>query len=300
MKAGGIPVPDFYQKETPDSRAIALLGFGASPMARTILELFKVLPRTNCCDCGQAACLAFATRVIKEGEDLKRCPHLSQIALAMAGEVAGQQASGVGKRRESVAIALEALQAKVAPLDLARVAPGGGGQLRRAGPLPLRGPGLLRPPSPGLQGPGVLPTGVTANPWDAILLYNYLAFQGTAAVTGTWITYQSLPNSVSKTKTLKRLEGELAAHFAGKRQKLLEAAVGLGAEPAQVAEDADLQLAFRPLPKVPVLLLFWEEDPEEHFPAQLHFLFDQTVADFLDLESLLFLVEQLSGRLMAA
>ncbi len=67
-----------------------------------------------------------------------------------------------------------------------------------------------------------------------------------------------------------------------------------------MAEDADLQLAFRPLPKVPVLLLFWEEDPEEDFPAQLHFLFDQNVADFLDLESLLFLVEQLSGRLMAA
>ncbi len=88
--------------------------------------IFKVLPRTNCGDCGQAACLAFATRVIKEGEDMKRCPHLSPAALALAGEVQSQQAAGVGKRRESVAIALEALQAKVAPLDLARVALGVG------------------------------------------------------------------------------------------------------------------------------------------------------------------------------
>ena len=268
-------------------------------MARTVLELFKVLPRTNCGDCGQAACLAFATRVIKEGEDLKRCPHLSLAARAMAGEVASQQAAGVGKRRESVAIALEALQAKVAPLDLARVAQGVGAIYGEQDRCPYVDLDYFGHRLRVFKDQVCYPEGVTANPWDAILLYNYLAFQGTAAITGTWITYQSLPNSVSKTKTLNRLEGELAAHFAGKRQQLLEAAVGLGAEPARVAEDTDLQLAFRPLPKVPVLLLFWEEDPEEDFPAQLHFLFDQSVADFLDLESLLFLVEQLSGRLMA-
>ena len=67
----------------------------------------------------------------------------------------------------------------------------------------------------------------------------------------------------------------------------------------QVAEDADLQLVFHPLPKVPVLLLFWEADPEEDFPAQVHFLFDGNISDFLDLESLLFLVEQLADRLMS-
>jgi len=112
------------------------------------------------------------------------------------------------------------------------------------------------------------PEGVEANPWDAILLYNYLASRGGAEPTGTWITYQSLPNSVSKTKTLKRLEGELAAHFAGKQEHLEAAAPRLGGEPVQVAEDADLQLVFHPLPKVPVLLLFWEADPEEDFPPR--------------------------------
>jgi hypothetical protein len=143
------------------------------------------------------------------------------------------------------------------------------------------------------------PEGVAANPWDAILLYNYLASQGGAEATGTWITYQSLPNSVSKTKTLKRLEAELATHFALKQKDLEAVAARLGGEPVKVAEDADLQLIFRPLSQVPVLLLFWEADPEEDFPAQVHFLFDGNVGDYLDLESLLFLVEQLSDRLMA-
>ena len=73
----------------------------------------------------------------------------------------------------------------------------------------------------------------------------------------------------------------------------------MGAKPIQTAGDADLQLVFHPLPKVPVLLLFWEADLEEDFPAQVHFLFDGNVSEYLDLESLLFLVEQLAERLMA-
>ena len=269
-------------------------------MALTVMEVLKTLPRTNCGDCGQATCLAFATQVIKEGEDLSRCPHLSEAAQAMAGDIETQQAAGLGRRRESIAIALEALQEKVAPLDLAELSPGvGAGYGEQDGcpyvDLNYFGHGLRV-----FKDKVCYPEGVEANPWDAILLYNYLASRGRTDATGTWITFQSLPNSVSKTKTLKRLESELAAHFAGKQQKLEEAAARLGAEPVKVAEDADLQLVFRPLPKVPVLLLFWEADPEEDFPAQVHYLFDGSVSDYLDLESLLFLVEQLSDRLMAA
>jgi len=269
-------------------------------MALTVLELFKTLPRTNCGDCGQATCLAFATQVIKEGEDLGRCPHLSEAAQAMAGEVERQQAAGLGRRRESIAIALEALQEKVAPLDFAGLAKGVGAGYGEQNACPYVDLDYFSHRVRVFKDKVCYPEEARANPWDAILLYNYLASQGKGDSTGTWITFQTLPNSVSKTKTLKRLEGELAAHFAGKQQQLEKAAVLLKAEPVGIAEDADLQLVFRPLPKVPVLLLFWEADPEEDFPAQVHFLFDGNVSDYLDLESLLFLVEQLSNRLMAA
>jgi hypothetical protein len=41
-------------------------------MAITVLKVLKHLPRTNCGDCGQPTCLAFATQVIKEGEDRRQ------------------------------------------------------------------------------------------------------------------------------------------------------------------------------------------------------------------------------------
>jgi hypothetical protein len=269
-------------------------------MALTVLELFKILPRTNCGDCGQATCLAFATQVIKEGEELGRCPHLAEAARAAAGDIASQQAAGLGRRRESIAIALEALQEKVAPLNFAGLAAGLGATSAEEDGSPFVDLDFFVHRVRVFKDKVCYPEGVQANPWDAILLYNYIASQGKKELADAWITFQSLPNSVSKTKTLNRLEKELAAHFAGKQKKLEAAATRLGGETVKIAQDADLQLIFRPLPKVPVLLLFWEADPEEDFPAQIHYLFDGSVADYLDLESLLFLVEQLSDRLMAA
>jgi hypothetical protein len=268
-------------------------------MPHTVMEVLKTLPRTNCGECGQATCLAFATRVIKEGEDLGRCPYLSEAARALAGDIERQQAAGLGRRRESIAIALEALQEKVAPLDLASVAEGLGARYGEDNGRPFLQLNYFGQNLQVFKDEVRYPEGVQANPWDAILLYNYLASRGGVEPTGTWITYQSLPNSVSKTKTLKRLEAELAAHLAGRQSHLEKAAANLGAEPVEMSGDADLKLVFHPLPKVPVLLLFWEAYPEEDFPAQVHFLFDGNVSDYLDLESLLFLVEQLADRLMA-
>jgi len=268
-------------------------------MAHTVLDLLKKLPRTNCGECGQSTCMAFATRVIKEGEDLARCPYLPPAAQELAGAITRQQEKGEGRRRESLAISLEVMQAKIASLDFRDLADGLGAFYGEEDGRPCLYFSYFGDALRVFKDEVGYPPGAAPNPWDAILVYNYLASGGQARPTGTWITYQSLPNSVSKAKTLARLEQELAAHFAGQADRLARAAAALGGEPVQAAADADLQRVFLPLPRVPVLLLFWEAEPEEGFQAQAHFLFDATVGDFLDLESLLFLVEQLIDRLMA-
>jgi hypothetical protein len=268
-------------------------------MAVTVLEVLKRLPRTNCGDCGQQTCLAFATRVIKEGEDLARCPLLTAAAGEMAGAIRTQQEQGVGRRRESVAISLEVLQAKVAPLDFAGLAPGLGADYGEEGGRPYLALAYFGFCLQVFKDEVRYPPGALADPWDAILLYNYIASQGTELPTGRWIAYQSLPNSVSKAKTLARLERQLAAHFTGQRRQLRQRVADLGAELTAVGEDADLQAIFLPLPRVPVLLLFWDAEAQEGFEAQARLLFDASVTGYLDLEAMLFLVEHLLARLMA-
>jgi hypothetical protein len=267
-------------------------------MAITVMEVLKNLPRTNCGECGQPTCLAFATRVIKEGEDLNKCPHLTGAGADMGQAVRAQQEAGVGRRRESIAISLEVLQEKVAPLDFAALAEGLGATYGEEADRPYLSLNYFGHRLQVFKDELRYPAGVTGDPWDAILLYNYIAAQGREPVAGRWIAYNSLPNSVSKAKTLARLERKLADHFAGQAAGLKERVSQLGGEIVAVGEDADVQAVFWPLPKVPLLLSFWDAEAEEGFAPQAHWLFDASVTGYLDLEAMLFLVEHMMERLM--
>ena len=52
-------------------------------------------------------------------------------------------------------------------------------------------------------------------------------------------------------------------------------------------------MIFRPLPRIPVMLHFWDSDPAEGFEADVKLLFDETIIEHLDIESIIFLSERL-------
>ena len=47
-------------------------------MALTGLEIYKLLPQTNCKDCNFPTCLAFAMKLAAKQVELKDCPHVSE------------------------------------------------------------------------------------------------------------------------------------------------------------------------------------------------------------------------------
>lgn len=47
-------------------------------MALTGLQIYKLLPQTNCKECGFPTCLAFAMKLAAKQADLKACPHVSE------------------------------------------------------------------------------------------------------------------------------------------------------------------------------------------------------------------------------
>ena len=55
-------------------------------MALKGLDIFKLTPKTNCKDCGNPTCMAFAMKVASGALTIDKCPHMSAEALATLGE----------------------------------------------------------------------------------------------------------------------------------------------------------------------------------------------------------------------
>jgi hypothetical protein len=107
---------------------------------------------------------------------------------------------------------------------------------------------------------------------------------------------------VSKIKTMAgQVEAPLVDRFHGRLGALHTAAAAIGGNAVTGKDNgADAAFFFQPLPRVPVMLLFWDEDPDDGFEATAKLLFDETVTEHLDIESIVFLGERLRQMLCDA
>ncbi len=55
-------------------------------MALKGLDIFKLTPKTNCKDCGNPTCMAFAMKVAQGAVSIDKCPHMSEDALRQLSE----------------------------------------------------------------------------------------------------------------------------------------------------------------------------------------------------------------------
>lgn len=266
----------------------------------TPIDLYKLTPKTNCRECGFETCLAFATQVIVGQGDLDACRYLDQQALQpFRSRLAEQHEAGIGVRREGFEKTLQFLRQEVRKWPFADLAGGLGARFFQMNGEPALELTYFGEPVTITSEDICRASGAELNPWEKVLLYNYV-IGGAQEPSGVWVGMESLPNSVSKIKSLRaHCEQKLARAFAGKMDQLPGASEGLGRGLAMTEEKADFAADFQILPKLTLRVLWWDEDPTEGFESRVKFLFDSGVLGTLDLESLLFACEQLTDRLMA-
>jgi len=258
------------------------------------LEILQKTPRTNCGKCGYAACLAFAAAVSKAGEDPAKCPFINKNELSKMTPAANNLEE-IGREQDLALI--RHLKDKIAQLSFADIAPRLGldyNASEKALSFRYLGQETIVQQEAGIKINGLEPE----DPRDQILLYNYIHAAGGRQPAGTWLGLESLPNSISKIKTLARYSEEPIAELFNRlpSPEIMTAATNLDA--IEVPESsASIALTFPVLPMLPLQLLFWEAEPEDGFEAKVKILFDQHVMDFLDLESLVFTAERLAEKL---
>jgi len=266
------------------------------------LDLYQATPKTNCKECGHPTCLAFSTRVIVEKMPLDACPYLKdEVRSDLRERISRQQEEGVYVKRDQYKITADFIRERLEGTDFSAVAEGLGAEpVEQAGSPGLRIRYLNRDHV--LTRKDITLDGVsTGDHWDNILLYNYVHFAGSEPLHRKWIPIDSIPGHIPKKPELEHgCEEKIARHFRGRREALERAAGALAGSPDPQHEHADLALSFLPLPRVPFLLLFWDHDPDEDFPARAKVLFDGSVTSYLDIESLVFLAEKFAEALIEA
>lgn len=269
-------------------------------MALSVVDLYaRVLPRTNC---GYPTCMAFASMVVSQKLPLAGCPHLSADTLARCQpELDAQHAAGKWTRRDLAADALVWARQRAASMELTDLPERIGGEL-----TDIDGEKVLalsyfdsvihiRPESIRHS------DGRELGRWEQVLIFNHMAQGGSKTPTGRWQALQEFPNTVSKIKSMRaHVEAPLKAHFAGRCEDLAAAVLRIGGREITAENpSADRAFHFAPLPRIPVMLLFWDGDSGAGLDAEIKLAFDETITEHLDIESIMFLSEHLAKLLIA-
>ena len=223
----------------------------------TPIQLYKLTPKTNCGTCGFPTCLAFATQVIVGQADLDLCPHLDPEAMKpFRAQLTEQHEAGIGVRREGFEKALQFLREEIRKWDLSALAAGLGAIFSQASGHPtLELPYLGEPVLISYEDVVGLSAG-ELSPYEKIFILNYV-IGGAGELAGHWVGMESLPNSVSKIKSLKaHCQDRLAEAFASRMELLPKAIEPWGQQLILTTERADFAAEFRVLPKL-ILRIFW-------------------------------------------
>lgn len=273
-------------------------------MALSVVDLVRdVLPRTNCGDCGFPTCMAFAGMVVSDQHPLDGCPHLeAEVVERCNRQLDEQYAAGKWTKRNLAEDALVWARERSASMNLSDLPIRIGGELVKTD----TGTALKIPYYTGhvIIGDGdmVRADGNRLTRWEKVFIYNHMSQGGSRLPTGKWKGFEEFPNTVSKVKTMAgQVEAPLVDRFHGRSAELTAAAIKIGGhDMSDKKNSADAAFFFQPLNRVPVMLLFWDEDPEDGFGATVKLLFDETAIDHLDIESIVFLSERLRQLLCDA
>lgn len=241
-----------------------------------VLDILKLLDKSNCRECGEATCMAFAAKVHKGEENLQSCPNLD-------GDVIDLFADGVQKRRgadQDVEEGLTRLREQLADVDLKKAAERLGGRFAD-GRLTLK----ILGKDFSVDSKGQFFSDIHINAWVTGPFLNFVINAKGTVPRRAWIPFRELKGG----REWQGLFGQqcekpiknLADRYSGLFEDILNIFSGKQVERHY---SSDISLVLHPLPKVPVLICYWK--PEDGMGSDLTLFFDEAIEDNLPIESI--------------
>jgi hypothetical protein len=241
---------------------------------KNAMEIFKVLNKSNCKDCNESTCLAFAGAVFTGKKQINECPHLeSDVIERFKGEPADQPPD----ERE---VQINELKARVAHIDLCAASKRlDAGFADNKLSVKMLGKDLS------IDSKGNLTSDIHIHTWVAVPFLNYIITGKDIPLSGNWVPLRELPGG----KDWYRLFGQTCEKplkkIADTYTDLFEDMIHIfNGQQVENHYESDISLVLYPLPKVPILICYWK--PEDGLESDFNIFFDSTAEDHLDIKSI--------------
>lgn len=246
------------------------------PQINNPMDILKILDKSNCGECNSPTCLAFAAAVARGLKRLDECPRLGKGIMSQF-EGHTQEANETPQDMEST---VELMRKKIRSVDLSSVA-------RRLG-VPFSDNALtikVCGKNVYVDADGNLSSEIHIHQWIVGPILNYILDGAGLAPSEEWVSFRELKNGrtwynffVQRCeKPLKKVADTYPDLF----HDMLHIFNGKQVENHY---QSDISLVLHPLPKVPVLICYWE--PEDGLESSLNLFFDSTAGDNLGVESI--------------
>ncbi|GBF32940.1 hypothetical protein DCCM_2037 [Desulfocucumis palustris] len=240
------------------------------------LEIYKLLPKSNCRQCLAPTCLAFAAEVIKGQKQLGNCPHLDKnIIEQLNGKIVRQT-----NFEQHLEKTLTDLKNKIKTVDFPSSAERLGAKLSND-KLTIKCLGKNFTVDTG----GNITSDCHVNVWVTIPLLNYIISSAGTNVSGKWVPFRELKNGMKFNPLFEQRCEKPLKQIADAHTELFEDMIYIfGGKQVTTGFPFNISIVLYPLPGVPILLCY--SKPEDDLESRLNIFFDATAEDNLNVESI--------------
>ncbi len=245
------------------------------PAPKNAMEIFKLLDKSNCRECGEKTCLAFAGAVLRGQKRIDQCPRLDPGVVERFSGDSGDPSMRETNREDFPAM----VKQKIAGINLVSAAERTGGRFEN-GRLILK----ILGKDFSIDAQGNFHSDIHVNPWVAAPFFDYVLNSHGISPTGQWVSFRELKNGKDRYPLFQKRCEEAMKQVADTHTDLFDDVVHMfSGRQVQRQFQSDISVVLYPLPKVPVMICYWR--PDEGIDSSLNIFFDETVDRNLDIGS---------------
>jgi hypothetical protein len=246
------------------------------PKPNSAMEVFKHLEKSNCRECGEKSCLAFAAAVYQSRKPINLCPRLDpQIIELFASDGSTDTDKDPGENF------IEELKQKLPEIDLAEAAKRiGGAYDGRKLTIKIMGKEF------GVDSEGNFSSDIHVNPWISGPFLVYIIYSKGLELTGEWVSFRELKVGKAFSYPFFQKRCELVMKdIADQYTELFDDLVHIfGGQRVAEQFESDVSVVLYPLPKVPIMICYWGGD--DGLGSSINLFFDKSADENLPNDSL--------------